>query len=204
MLATIGIGLMLAWNFHIDRSYYANQGYSATTIETAYAEAAGTRSVPPIHAISAHVDASGRVALPGNRNDDLVKGYSQLACYQPLFGYRLERFPVETLHPGPALDAADGVLNLKNPACYVFPKANHCTPGDHFPASAQAEAAAFLDYRPFAFVMPGWQEAANWIGIASTLVTLAAVLTAAWRLGAAAVIADGLSRFPSFGTNRPR
>jgi len=59
--------------------------------------------VPEITAIGAFTDCSGRVALPLFRNDLLVKGASQLRCYEPLLGYRLEWFPKRQLHPGPIL-----------------------------------------------------------------------------------------------------
>jgi hypothetical protein len=123
--------------------------------------------------------------MPLNRNDSMIDGASQLSCYQPMFGYRLERMPVGVLRPGPALaEAADGVLNVKNPACYVFPLENRCVPGDHFATAQRAEAERFLQYEPFEFVSGALQSVAD----AVTLGTLALLLIAA-LLGALLAVA---------------
>ena len=90
-----------------------------------------------------------------NRNDLVAYGASQLLCYVPIFGYSLEHFPIKTLRPGPALDEAAGVLNVKNPACYVYPKENLCVPGDHFAVSQKEDAIKFLSYEPFDFNKSG-------------------------------------------------
>ena len=89
-------------------------------------------------------------------------GASQMLCYEPLFGYRLEEFPLKTLHPGPALEAKDGLLNIKNPACYVWSDANNCKPGDHFTVKQMDDAWNFLNYRPFHFQITTAQKVADW------------------------------------------
>ena len=63
--------------------------------------------------------------------------------------------------------ARGNVLNIKNPACYVFPAENGCAPGDHFPLAARAEAEKFLNYQPFDFVQPLYQSVATMISLAS-------------------------------------
>ena len=132
------------------------------------------------------VDKDNLLQVPQDRNDDLARGYSQLLCYQPMFGYGLERLRFGALRPGPALDdLGDGTLNLKNPACYQFPGANGCTPGDHFRLDERAAAAGFLRYEPLRFRRPAWQQAADAATLAALLAVLAALggaaLRAAWR-----------------------
>ncbi len=102
----------------------------------------------------------------------LIHGASQLFCYEPMFGYRLEAFPVKTLHPGPVLEENNGVLNIKNPACYVWPQANDCEPGDHFTKEQEKAAEAFVNYRPFPFQMPTAQIVANWVNALSLMAAL--------------------------------
>jgi hypothetical protein len=131
------------------------------------------------------VDKANRLALPLERNDDMTRGYSQLLCYQPMFGYGLERLRYGELRPGPALaELPDGTLNLKNPSCYVFPAANACAPGDHFRREQREEATRFLRYQPFAFQRPAWQTLADGVTLAAMLLTLGALTVAAvlaWR-----------------------
>ena len=99
--------------------------------------------------------------MPQGRNDVLVQGGSQLLCYEPLFGYALEKFPIGTLRPGSVLAVRAGYLNLKNPVCYVYPLENACEPGEHFLVDQQEVAKAFSTYKPIPFRLPAWQKAAN-------------------------------------------
>ena len=100
------------------------------------------KPIPPIERI-VDVDQNG-----------LVIGASPLECYEALFGYRLEHFPKGVLKSGPALERIGDRLNVKDPACYVFPAANACRPGDHFTVERRNQAAAFLHYRPYPFRQP--------------------------------------------------
>lgn len=115
-----------------------------------------------------------------DRNDALVQGESELQCYQPTFGYRLEKMPVAPLRVGLALsEPASGVLNVKNPACYVYPAANACRPGAHFTVAAREQAERFLAYRTFPFVMPAWQAAAGVVTALGLLAAAAMLLVSA-------------------------
>lgn len=156
LLAVFGVAL---GNLLVDPSYHLIRPYDPSAIE-----AAAKRGTLP---------AIDRVAVDKGRphdlqsDDSLVLGASQRTCYQPLFGYRLEAFPIGALRAGPALDATPAGLNLKNPACYVYPAANGCRPGDHFTAAERPAAEAFLRYRPISFAKPWWQTAADWLNLAA-------------------------------------
>lgn len=114
-------------------------------------------------------------------NDFATKGWSTIDCYAPIFGYRQEYLPRGALHPGPALEASDGVLNVKNPACYVFPEENGCAPGDPFRVEERADAEAFLAWRPFPFAISGRQAVANTVtGVCFALAAVGIGLSA-WR-----------------------
>jgi len=173
----------IAWNWTAERSYYAAQSYSAAAVERSWRAVSAGAPVPAVTHLSVRVDGANRLLVPIDRNDDMIRGYSQLLCYQPMFGYGLERLRHGSLHPGPALaDLGDGTLNLKNPACYQFPGANACAPGDHFRPEQREAAARFLRYQPFAFHRPWWQHVADALTMASLLLSLAA-------LGAGALLA---------------
>lgn len=143
--------------------------YNPTVITEAYYQVKSTGVVPPIKNIGVHVDQRDRVVMAVGRNDALVKGISQLFCYEPVFGYWAEQFPIKSLHPGPAMARVGGYLNIKNPSCYLYAELNECEAGDHFQASQSRQADAFIHYRAFVFRTPYMQKLANRITIATVI-----------------------------------
>jgi hypothetical protein len=178
LVGVVSVGVFLVATMNVDRGYYLAQSYDPKTIVDAFDAAERNPTFrPSITAIGAMTDESGQIIMTGNRNDLVAYGASQLACYVPIFGYALEHFPVKSLHPGPALNESAGVLNVKNPACYVFPRENFCVPGDHFSLSRKEDAIKFLNYKPFEFEKSGKQKIADVV----TLLGLAlAVIGLAW------------------------
>jgi hypothetical protein len=161
----------------VDRQYYASQNYDPTPVVAAFDSAASTADVKPqINSIGAFVDNNGAIALAMNRNDIMTLGSSQLACYMPIFGYRLENFPFKSLHLGSVWDVTNGELNIKNPACFVFPKENNCSAGDHFQESRRADAEKFVSYRSFNFEKSSKQKIADIVSGIALLATLLAGL----------------------------
>jgi hypothetical protein len=185
LLAVLVAAATVAWNATAQRSVDAANAYNAAAIEQGWHALRAGAPVPAVTHLSVRADKENRLLVPQDRNDDLARGYSQLLCYQPMFGYGLERLRFGALHPGPALDdLGDGTLNLKNPACYQFPGANGCAPGDHFRLEQRAAAVLFLRYEPFEFQRPAWQRAADAItvgALAGLLAALAAAMVRAWR-----------------------
>ncbi len=169
-------------NAAADRDFYHEQLYPPGPVLAASQELRA-RGVPkPILGIEASV-VGGEIRLPLNRNDVLVRGMSQLACYEPLFGFRLERFPRGELRPGPALEARGGRLNLKNPACYLYPAANGCEPGDAFRAEQIDDARRFTRFEPFPWQRSPGQRIAD----ALSRISLCGFAVAGLGLGVAAL-----------------
>ena len=177
-LAIVAVALIVSLNLMQDRRAYTLESYDPGPTVHAYHRLRGGMPLPQISGIGVYRDGQGSVVLPVNRNDALSQGYSSLYCYNPAFGYRLERFPLKDLHPGPVQDIRDGQFNIKNPACYVYPKENDCSPGDHFREDQIEAMESFVSYRPFAFNTSSAQKAANALTLfglaASVLVALAA------------------------------
>lgn len=171
-LAAGGILAVVVVNAMTERDYYATQPYNPAPITTAYEQARGQGHAPRIDKITAFRDQHGRILMPIFRNNSLVQGASQLFCYEPIFGYRLEKFPVQQMRPGPVSAVINDHFNLKNPACYVYDESNNCAPGDHFAVSQAQAAQAFSRYQAYPFQLPWWQRAANMI----SLVTLALIV----------------------------
>jgi len=118
-------------------------------------------------------------------NDTFLSGVSQIYCYNPIFGYRLEKFKADDLRPGSVFNANAGYLNLKNPACYVYPKENNCKPGDRFRADQIDEARRFVAYQSFQFSVPAKQIWANYLSILSLAFSVSIIcayfIQAGWR-----------------------
>ncbi len=171
-VAVVGILLVVTQNLLTDKAFYHDQPYDPSVILTAYQETKANGRPPPIINQVASRNESGQVALALGRNDALANGDSQLLCYEPMFGFWLEFLPFKTIHPGPALSANDGLLNLKNPACYLYPDENQCRPGDHFTVDQIDNAGQFVSFHPFPFQKSALQKAADGLNIATLLALL--------------------------------
>ncbi len=183
--SAIGIIAVVIINANYDRNYYANQQYNPTPITEAFNRAQASNQAVAIQQITAFKDQTGRIAMPKHRNDTMIKGASQLFCYEAMFGYRLENFPLKQMRPGPVQQVINGTFNIKNPACYVYGDSNNCQPGDHFQLSQQSQAAAFASYQSFEFKLPVWQRIANGVSLvvlgAIMLFFLAYIILLLWK-----------------------
>ena len=178
-VAIVAVAMIVSLNLMQDRRVYALEPYDPGPTVHAYHRLRGEMAVPQIRGIGVYRDGQGSIVLPVHRNDALSQGYSPLYCYNPVFGYRLESFPFKDLHPGPVREVRNGHFNIKNPACYVYPKENDCSPGDHFRETQREEMEKFVSYRPFAFKISTAQRAANALTFFGFAVSVLVVLAAA-------------------------
>lgn len=162
-----------------DREFYSAQNYNPQPILDAFEKSKSADFAPRINRVDAYVNQSGQIVLTGNRNDLLVDGVSQLACYNPAFGYQLEFFPLNSLTFGDALARQGNNLNIKNPACYVYPEENACLPGDHFRTEQLAEAERFVSYGKFEFKKSRAQQFADFV---NALALFLCAILIGWRI----------------------
>jgi hypothetical protein len=158
-VGVVSIVLVIGYQAREDRTYYKGQTYDSAPVNLAYQQSKSSGAVVPIREIAIHGETASH--LPLVQNNLMVAGLSEMACYDAVFGYRLEWLPLGDLHVGPALEIHDGHFNVKNPACYLFPQENNCISGDHFRVEQQTEAERFLQYRPFAFQKSSLQKVAD-------------------------------------------
>ena len=155
--------------------------YHGTPVEEAWhkASANGTRAITEI-ADELHTSA---VREAVDRNNAMVDGISELFCYLPMFGYKLEDFPETNLRPGPILaPTGEGELNFVNPSCYLFPLENRCGPRGQFRADQQAQLQQFAAYHAYPFARSAIQTAADWTNLIALIASALAVLVAlVWR-----------------------
>ena len=160
IIGLLGILSLNAFKYH---SYFHQSDYRPDTVLIAYQAAANGGHIPIIEQITAITDKEGQILTTINRNDSLASGSSQLRCYNPSFGYGLEKLPFKSLHTGNIYEVSNGELNLKNPACYVFPHENHCELGAHFSFEDKEHAISFAHYKPYTFAISEAQKIANLI-----------------------------------------
>lgn len=158
-----------------DKDYYRRGStYDPASVEHAYRQVERGQAVPRIESLGVLTDDQGKILAPPDRNKTLANGMSQLLCYQPIFGYRLEKFPFGSIHPGdPLEESAPGRLNFKNPACMVYPEANACSLGDEFHLDQKDELVRLLRYEPYAFSLSNQQLRADSVAIAMFILILA-------------------------------
>lgn len=161
------------------RDYYKSQLYDARPIEIADRMIRTGRFTPEIKTLGTSAElAIGDQKLPLKMNNTLVAGVSQVFCYNPVFGYRWENFSADNLTSGSVLAQENGFLNLKSPACYVYPQANACAPGDRFKNSQLDQVKNFIAYRPFDFEISSGQKTANLVSkVALVLVGIALLIS---------------------------
>jgi hypothetical protein len=184
LLAACGLAIAIGTAALGDHTKYGPRGmgfYNPAELDAAWHAAHASGTGPSIAAIGALLDADSHPVMLPERQNAFTHGFSELFCYEPLFGYRLESFPMGGLRGGDVMDARGGRLNIKNPACYVFPAANACKPGDEFADTDAERAAAFIDYRPFAFERPLYARLANWLSLLSALAVPPVFLAAWWK-----------------------
>lgn len=160
----VGIIVILLTNLFTDQNFYQKQIYNPERILKTFKEVKEGRLNPEITDVYAKAVLNQEIVLG---NDLFTVGASQIKPYEPIFGYRLENFPLNPLSPGPAMQDIGGVFNLKNPACYVFAEANSCLPGNHFLITQKEKAELFRKYKPFTFETPISQKIVNLITIIS-------------------------------------
>lgn len=145
--------LVIITNAVTDKQFYHDEKYDPQTINLMHANLKKSPGSPSIGFVG-NIEQTNIFRHPSQVSTDFLFGISRLNCYEPMFGYGLEDMPRKTLHPGPVNELTDGKLNIKNPACYVFPKQNACEPGEHFSATDTDRANAFLRFQGYRFNMP--------------------------------------------------
>jgi hypothetical protein len=167
-IMTIGILFVIFSNIFKDRTFYRNLDYNPNIILDAYNDLQAGKLKPEI----TYIDEAIMKGTDTVRGGDVIAlGSSQLKPYEPIFGYRWENYPKKSLVAGKAMQVnADGFLNLKNPAGYVFPKENNIEPGDHFKVTEAEKAERFRKYREFPFKFSASQKFANAVTLCSLVV----------------------------------
>lgn len=175
--------MIIVLNIVEPRRYYADQVYNPDLLLAAYDRLdVGTAKSHSIKALGTKVEgASDENLVDLTGNEIMLAGISQMRCYNPSFGYRLEKLPPADLIAGDVFLERHGKLNIRNPACFVFPEENRCEPGDPFLSNQRHEAKSFVFYHSYPFIKNHHQIIADWVTIGG-LVFVLIIIVVVWPL----------------------
>ena len=111
--------------------------------------------------------------------------YSPLLCYQPIFGYGLEKLNAKKIIfnskkifndnsfilYSDKFDKKEDHFMFFNPSCFLFPKENQFLPGDTFKLSEKKQLINFTNYKKFDFKKNKIQVFSNYISIFSLIIS---------------------------------
>jgi len=172
------VGLLIAGipalNALENREYYAQQTFDPSPF-VAFYNGVKTGEITP--QIVSTADPHTPEGAPIIDNSLFLQGASPVRCYNPVYGYRLEKLVTAPLTSGPVtLAHPDGALNLHNPACLVFPEENNCHPWDAFKTTQGPQLQSFARYQPFPFEKSMAQKISDFITRATTILIALALL----------------------------
>jgi hypothetical protein len=176
------VGMLGVIGFHAlgDRTYYSEQYYDPAPVQTSWRAVRSSGDPPAVTRLVAPVDENGQpLPIPIDRNDALIRGESQLICYEPIFGYFLEWYPFDRVQEWlpfdrlpqgvPVETRVPGGWCFNEPSYFLFPAQNGGAPGDPFPEARLEELRTFLDWRPLPFEKSVLQEWLDRLNIAALL-----------------------------------
>ncbi len=180
------ISILLIQNFTKDNSwYFRDQKYSLkNAIDFSLDMKIGKKT--EIFGPAVLMDKSDSPKKIFNKNDMFFYGFSSFLCYQPIFGYGLEKLNTKKIFFNSKeiysdnsyllysnkLDKKDGYFTFFDPSCFIFSKENNCLPGDTFKTSEIEKLIKFTSYEKFNFKQNKIQIAANYLSIFSFVVCL--------------------------------
>jgi hypothetical protein len=116
-----------------------------------------------------------------DKNEGFISNTSKLFSYSPIFGYHMEKLPIENIIKRRSnyfaeIKIQDGKFNLFNPVCFLFPKENNCYPGEKLNINQKDNFEKLINYKPINFNISLIQKMANNINVLSIIVLLITLL----------------------------
>lgn len=154
-----------------NKSYYNNQSYNPENI-IEFSKLIKQNKDLSIKGIGVITDENKKI-IKNQRNDYFKLRLSSFYCYQPIFGYNIEKFPKNKLKFNKSIKISNkqflqvGDVNLINddknfnflkPSCFLFPSENGCKPGETFNKSEEEELTNFLNYKKTKFKKNNFQN----------------------------------------------
>ena len=195
-LIVVLIFIVILQNVIYDKKYYHNQNYNPESmIELSKNINKNYKSVP-IKGISVLIDKDEKI-IANQRNDNFKIGLSSYFCYQPIFGYSLQKFPNKNLKFNKKFKVKNNKflligdtnlgddsknLNFLNPSCFLFPEKNNCTPGDLFKKTQISNLDNFLKYEKIKFKKNFIQIISDYISLLAFIFSIIFLITNFYNL----------------------
>ena len=172
--------LIFFQNFYYKNEFYHNQTYDPKNIEKFHNDKNRVKNIN-VKEILIFLDQNKKPVISNQRNDMFVFNFSPLFCYNPIFGYNLEKLPKNKFTFNSVSKVNDNLISYKgnpktinkyglnffNPSCFVFPDENNCIPGDLFRRDQIKELDNFLNYKSFEFNISKSQKIFNHLSVIS-------------------------------------
>ena len=173
-------------NIIYDKKYYLNQYYNPKNMIEFSKNIDDDINGTFVKGLSVFIDKDEKI-IAKQRNDNFKLGLSSYFCYQPIFGYTLQKFPKKNLIFNKKIKISDNKslligdinlnnntdsLNFLNPSCFLFPGENNCNPGDLFKKSQIKNLNKFLEYKKIQFEKPLIQTTSDYISLLTFIFSL--------------------------------
>lgn len=173
--------IMLVQNFTKDNeNYLQSASYNIQDSLEFSKKLEENKIEPKINGSSVLLNKDGTIKNITTRNDVFYFSYSPLMCYQPLFGYNLEKldkknikfYEKKILDDGSILyysniDKKNKEFTFFKPFCFLFPDENNCIPGDIFEKEEFENMKNFLNYEKIEFKQNKIQIISNYVSLFS-------------------------------------
>jgi hypothetical protein len=170
--------LIFFQNYSYKKDFYNNQNYDPKNIEKFYSDKNKIKNTS-VKEILIFLDKNKKPVITNQRNDMFIYNFSPLFCYNPIFGYNLEKLPTKKFTFNSMVKINDNLFSYKgnpkivnknginffNPSCFVFPNENNCIPGDLFKKNQSNELEKFLNYKNFTFNLSKSQKIFNYLSL---------------------------------------
>jgi len=172
-LSILAIVLSTSQYVIMKRYVSATQNYDPSVIISAW-EQEPPKLLENIGApVITNADGSKKIVYLTNQDHMFIQGFSNALCYEPLFGYRLEAMNKSGLNLAPITSRIQpDNLNVRNPACYVYPADNQCSPGDNFKVDQITQIQRLLKYGDPSLATSSRRQISNNIALFSILIWL--------------------------------
>jgi len=169
------LAILISTSQYVTMKHYvsATQNYDPTVIISTWKQGS-PKLVENIGApVITNADGSKKIVYLTDQDHMFVHGFSNALCFEPLFGYRLEAMNKSALNLAPVTSRNQfGNLNVRNPACYVYPEDNQCGPGDNFKVEQITQIQRLLKYENPNLATSSSRQISNNIALFSSLIWL--------------------------------
>ena len=184
-LTFVFLFIIIFQNQIYEKKFYNEQKYDPKNIVEFYKDKNRIKNIN-VNEIIIFLDQNNKPVISNQRNDMFVFNYSPLFCYNPIFGYNLEKLPKNKFtfnkknkinsnlinYTGNPKGIKGNQSNFFNPSCFVFPDENGCKPGDFFKENQMNDLENFLNYKNFNFQVSKSQTLFNFISLISFLMSI--------------------------------